>query len=126
MKSPHLRSWPIPRSRSDENEIADRRRDMMLEIAQIDVRPGMEKEFEAGVVRAAPLFQRAKGCLGMDLHRSIEKPTRYRLFVCWGTLENHTVDFQASLDFQEWRELVGRCFEHPPAVEHMIETVKGF
>ena len=40
---------------------------MILEIAQIDVKPGMEAEFEAGVSNAAPLFRRAKGCISMAL-----------------------------------------------------------
>jgi heme-degrading monooxygenase HmoA len=60
---------------------------MVLEIAQIDVTPGMEAEFEAGVAKAGPVFRRAKGCTGMTLQRSIEKPGRYRLFVQWETLE---------------------------------------
>ena len=54
---------------------------MILEIAQIDIKPGMESKFEAGVKAAAPIFQRAKGCQSMELQRSIEKPSRYRLFV---------------------------------------------
>ena len=33
---------------------------MILEIAQIDVKPGMEAEFEAAVNKAAPIFKRAK------------------------------------------------------------------
>jgi heme-degrading monooxygenase HmoA len=99
---------------------------MVLEIAQIDVKPGMEAEFEAGVAKAAPLFQRAKGCQGLTLQRSVEKPERYRLFVQWETLENHTVDFRGSADFAEWRRLVGHCFGSPPDVEHVSERVKGF
>jgi len=99
---------------------------MITEIAQIDVKHGLEAEFEAGVKKAAPLFQRAKGCHGMKLERSIEKPSRYRLFVQWGTVENHTVDFRGSADFQEWRKLVGHCFASPPEVEHVSEAVKGF
>lgn len=99
---------------------------MFLEIAQIDVKPGMESEFEAGVGRAAPLFQRAKGCKGMTLQRSVEMPSRYRLFVRWETVENHTVDFRGSADFQEWRRLVGHYFGSPPEVEHVREVVKGF
>jgi heme-degrading monooxygenase HmoA len=99
---------------------------MVLEIAQIDVKPGMEAEFESGARKAAPLFKRAKGCSGMTLQRSHEKPQRYRLFVQWGTLENHTVDFRESADFQEWRKLVGHCFASPPDVEHVTETFKGF
>ena len=99
---------------------------MILEIAQIDVKPGMEAEFESGVAKAAPLFKRAKGCTGMRLERSHEKPQRYRLFVHWDTLENHTVDFRGSPDFQDWRRLVGHCFAAPPEVEHVREVVKGF
>ena len=99
---------------------------MITEIAQIEVKPGMESEFEAGVQKAAPLFRRAKGCTGMALQRSIEQPARYRLVVQWATVENHTVDFRGSADFAEWRKLVGHCFAQPPQVEHVREVVKGF
>jgi quinol monooxygenase YgiN len=99
---------------------------MITEIAQIDVKPGTEAEFEKGVKAAVPLFRRAKGCHGMELRRSIEKPTRYRLFVGWDTIENHTEDFRGSADFQEWRKLVAHCFASPPDVEHVSEVVKGF
>ena len=37
---------------------------MITEIAQIEVKPGMEAEFETGVKKAAPIFKRAKGCRG--------------------------------------------------------------
>jgi heme-degrading monooxygenase HmoA len=99
---------------------------MVTEIAQIDVKPGLEAEFEAGVAKAAPLFQRAKGCRALELQRSVEKPSRYRLFVQWETLEDHTVAFRGSDDFQEWRRLVAHCFERPPEVEHTVEALKGF
>ena len=99
---------------------------MFLEIAQIDVKPGMEAEFEAGVQKAAPLFKRAKGCTGMTLQRSVENPGRYRLFVQWDTIENHTADFRGSADFAEWRKLVGHCFAQAPQVEHVREAMKGF
>jgi len=99
---------------------------MVLEIAQIDVIPGMEEEFEAGVKKAAPIFRRAKGCKGMELQRGVEQPSRYRLFVKWETLENHTVDFRGSADFQEWRTLVGHCFAQAPQVDHTREVVRGF
>ena len=32
---------------------------MVLEIAQIDVKPGLEAELEAGVAKAVPIFRRA-------------------------------------------------------------------
>jgi len=99
---------------------------MILEIAAIDVKPGWEEQFEAGVAKAAPLFQRAKGCKGMELQRCVEKPGSFRLFVRWATLENHTVDFRGSPDFQEWRKLVGHCFAAPPDVVHTRQVVHGF
>jgi len=99
---------------------------MILEIAQIDIKKGMEEQFEAKVAEAMPLFQRAKGCRSMELHRSSELPGRYRLFVEWETLENHTVDFRQSDDFKEWRRLVGGCFESPPYVEHTWQAWFGF
>lgn len=99
---------------------------MFLEIAQIDVRPGTEAQFEEGVAKAAPLFQRARGCHGMELQRSVEMPQRYRLIVRWETVENHTVDFRGSSDFQEWRVLVGGFFAAPPAVEHTYQAFRAF
>ena len=99
---------------------------MILEIAQVDVKAGMEAEFEAGVAKAAPYFKRAKGIKALELQRSIEKPARYRLLIKWETLENHTVDFRGSADFQEWRKLVGHCFASAPEVEHTTQTWRGF
>ena len=95
---------------------------MITEIAQIDIKPGTERDFEAAVGKARPLFLRAKGGNGFELHKSIEKPLRYRLMAKWETLENHTVDFRGSADFTAWRELVGQYFASPPEVEH-TETV---
>jgi heme-degrading monooxygenase HmoA len=99
---------------------------MILEIAQIDVKAGSEAEFEAGVQSALPLFKAAKGCQGLALTRSIENPRRYRLMIHWATLENHTVDFRGSPDFQKWRSLVADCFDGTPQVEHVAQVLKGF
>ncbi|AWN50463.1 antibiotic biosynthesis monooxygenase family protein [Methylobacterium sp. 17Sr1-1] len=99
---------------------------MVLEIAQIEVKAGHESAFEAGVGQAAELFRRARGCRGMELQRSVEIPTRYRLMVQWETLENHTVDFRESADFPAWRALVSEHFAAPPQVEHTVLAVQGF
>ncbi len=95
---------------------------MITEIAQIEIKPGCEADFEAAVGKARTTFGHAKGFNGFELHRSLEKPQRYRLMVKWETLENHTVDFRGSTLFSEWRGLVGPFFAAPPEVEH-TETV---
>ena len=98
---------------------------MVTEIAQIDVAPGTECEFEAGVAKARELFGRARGFKSLALHRSIEKPQRYRLVIEWETLENHTVDFYGKDDWKAWRALVAHCFAGPPQVEHTNTVLKG-
>jgi len=99
---------------------------MITEIVDIEVKPGEEAAFEAAVAQAIPVFRRSKGCRGMELGRSIEKPSKYRLFVKWETLEDHTVTFRGSENFQDWRRLVGPFFASPPTVEHVSVAVAGF
>jgi len=96
---------------------------MVTEIAQIEIKPGSEQDFEAAVAKARAVFGRSKGFHGFELHRSIEKPQRYRLLVKWETFENHTVDFRGSENFTEWRGLVGQFFAVPPEVEHTRKVV---
>lgn len=91
---------------------------MITEIAQITVKDGMQAEFEANAAKAREYFRRAKGFHGLELKRAIEKPNLYFLVIKWATLENHTVDFRNSEDFQSWRKLVGHCFASPPDVVH--------
>jgi len=97
---------------------------MITEIVQIDIKPGQEKDFEQAVEMAQTIFKRCKGWKSLEIHRSIEKPSRYRLFIKWETLENHTVDFREGPNFAEWRALVGPHFASPPEVEHMIAVGK--
>src|ERR1700750_858986 len=96
---------------------------MITEIAQIDVKPGTEEDFEGAVAKTRPLFQRARRGKGFERHKSIEKPSRYRLMAKWETLENHTVDFRGSEDCTAWRGLVGQYFAAPPEVENTEITV---
>ena len=99
---------------------------MVLESAELLIKEGMEAEFEAGVRQATPLFQRARGCHGMWLERGVEHPRAYRLLVRWATVEDHDVHFRGSEDFQEWRRLVGHCFDGAPSVSHLKTVLEGF
>lgn len=99
---------------------------MIFEMAQLTIKLGTESAFEHGVALAAPLFQRARGCHGMQLLRSIEQPLHYTLMVTWETVNDHLVHFRESEDFQEWRRLVGAYFANPPQVEHVQVAFRGF
>lgn len=91
---------------------------MITEIAYYEVKPGMEAEFEATARKNVHLLLRAKGCKGLTLHRSIERPQRYWVVVQWDRLEDHTIDFPNSEDFKVWREQVRPYFTSRPEVEH--------
>jgi len=91
---------------------------MVFEMAHVDVQNGKEAEFEAGVKNALPLFARARGCNGVELHRTVGQPNRYILMVKWETIDDHVVHFRESEDFQEWRRLVGSFFEKTPTIYH--------
>ncbi|QIB34510.1 antibiotic biosynthesis monooxygenase family protein [Ancylobacter pratisalsi] len=97
---------------------------MIIETAEISIKPGEEAAFEAGVAKAAPLFLRAKGCHGLSLQKVVETPLIYRLRVQWETLDDHMVSFRASDDFQSWRGLVGSYFAAPPVVTHESEVAR--
>jgi heme-degrading monooxygenase HmoA len=99
---------------------------MIFEIAEIEVKPGEEILFEAAAAKAVPLFERSRGCRGLELQRSVETPSKYRLVVKWETLEDHTVHFRGSTEFQEWRRLAGPHFASPPVVGHTHTVLTGF
>jgi heme-degrading monooxygenase HmoA len=99
---------------------------MVFEMAQLTIKPGMESAFEKGVSLAVPLFQRARGCHGLQLLRSVEQPSLYTLMVTWQTVDDHNVHFRGSEDFQEWRRLVGEYFANPPQVTHVQIALAGF
>ncbi len=98
---------------------------MILETAQLKIKPGMEAEFEHNFAKILPLYEQAKGWLGASLRRSIEEPNSYLLLVEWETMEDHTVGFRNSDAFQEFRQLVGHCFDGQSVVGHSTLVAKS-
>lgn len=99
---------------------------MILELADIRIQPGQQAAFDAAIVRGVTeVISRAKGFCGYKVNKGIESPERYVLMIFWETLENHTIDFRQSPDFQQWRAIVGPFFAAPPAVEHFTLLSKS-
>ena len=98
---------------------------MIVEIAQLTIRPGGETEFEAIFPVAARVLAASHGYLAHELRRSVESPNRYALRIEWATLEDHTVGFRGSPAFAEWRSLIGPFFDSAPVVEHFHAPVHG-
>jgi len=99
---------------------------MILELADIRIRPGTQADFDAAIQQGArDVISKAKGFMGYKVNKGIESPERYVLMIFWQTLENHTVDFRQSAAFAEWRALVGPYFAGPPVVEHFTLLSKS-
>ena len=91
---------------------------MVLEIAQIRVKPGQSEQFEAAFRQAERLLPGLEGYLSHELQRCVEQPELYVLLAHWRRVEDHTVGFRGSERFLEWRRLLGPFFDGLPAVLH--------
>ncbi|MCA9838960.1 MAG: antibiotic biosynthesis monooxygenase [Trueperaceae bacterium] len=96
---------------------------MILELALLDVKPGQTKAFEKAFSKAETIISGMKGYLNHDLQKCLENDHRYVLLVNWETLEDHTVGFRGSAEYQEWKTLLHAFYDPFPTVEH-FETVK--
>jgi heme-degrading monooxygenase HmoA len=99
---------------------------MILEVADIRIRPGEQAAFDEAIQRGlTTVISQAKGFRGWKVNKGIESPERYLLQIFWDTLENHTVDFRGGPLFTQWRAIVGPFFAQPPQVEHFTLVGKS-
>ena len=91
---------------------------MILELATIDIKQGVNAEFERHLEQAQNVLSKAEGYIEHEFQKCIENESRYILLIKWASLEAHTEGFRGSELFKEWRGLIGQFFEKPPHVEH--------
>ena len=91
---------------------------MILEVAVLNVIPSHESAFEPAFRHAVPILAGARGYVTHELRRSIEDTSSYILLVQWQTLEDHTVGFRTSPQYQEWKALLHHFYDPFPTVEH--------
>ena len=97
----------------------------VLEHAVLQVRPGLEAEFEAAMARALPLVAATPGYRGLRLSRGVESPDRYVLLVGWDSVEAHTEGFRGSDRYGAWRDLLHHFYDPFPVVEHCTPVDLG-
>jgi heme-degrading monooxygenase HmoA len=95
---------------------------MVLEIADIHVRPGAEESFERAYQTARALVIGTPGCRAVRMTRGVESPNRFVLLVEWDSVEAHERNFRATERFTQWRAAIGPYFTAPPYVEHFIDV----
>ncbi len=91
---------------------------MVLEVANLDIKPGLEPEFEKAFDVAQKIISTMLGYGWHELQRCLENSSRYILLVSWATLEDHTVGFRGSPQYQEWSALLHDFYDPLPQVLH--------
>lgn len=97
---------------------------MILEIAQLQVKPEQTAAFEAAFNKAQAIISSMPGYLGHELQKCIEQVNHYMLLVRWESVEHHQVGFRKSAEYQEWRQLLHHFYDPFPTVLH-YELVNG-
>jgi heme-degrading monooxygenase HmoA len=91
---------------------------MILEQAVLNVIPEKAQEFELAFQQAQKIISSMRGYMSHELHKCIETDSRYLLLVKWQTLEDHTIGFRKSANYQQWKALLHHFYEPFPEVEH--------
>ncbi|MCU1552920.1 MAG: antibiotic biosynthesis monooxygenase [Arthrobacter sp.] len=73
---------------------------MITQHALLPVTPGQEQDFEVAFGRARGIISSMPGFRSLRLSRSMESPSTYLLLVQWDRLEDHTVGFRESANYQ--------------------------
>ena len=91
---------------------------MILEVAILDVKKEKLGVFVSTFKEASKIISSMKGYISHELQKCMETHNRYILLVKWNNLEDHTVGFRESQEYQEWKELLHHFYEPFPVVEH--------
>ena len=95
---------------------------MILEAFICHIKPGEESAYETALHDAVPLISAMKGFQSITLQRCLETPGQYLILIYWDTLEDHTIGFRGSAEYQEWRKRLHHFYEPFPVVNHYVQV----
>ncbi len=91
---------------------------MILELAILNVRAGQAAEFEQAFAQAQKILAAMPGYVDHELHKCLEQANQYALLVRWDKLEDHSIGFRQSTQYQAWKALLHHFYDPFPRVEH--------
>jgi heme-degrading monooxygenase HmoA len=92
--------------------------EMILEVAVLNVRTGESGAFERAFAQAQSIISSMPGYVSHQLQRCLESQDKYLLLVQWQELQDHTIGFRQSPQYQDWKRLLHHFYEPFPTVEH--------
>ena len=94
---------------------------MILEIATITLKSGNADAFIRVMPRAFEALNGTPGYHKHELHRGIERPDVFTLFIWWDSVEAHEQNFRQTERFGRWRSVWGHLMEGAQ-VEHFTRV----
>lgn len=94
---------------------------MILEAAQLQVKPGSINDFESNFRKASKIISKMPGYLSHELHKCVETEDKYLLLVKWESITAHEVGFRKSPQYEEWKALLHHFYDPFPTVEHYVQ-----
>jgi len=98
---------------------------MILEAAQLQVRPGQSGAFESAFRQAQAIIASMPGYRSHELQRCLEREGHYLLLVRWDSVATHEEGFRKSAQYQEWKRLLHHFYDPFPTVLHYEDASKG-
>lgn len=91
---------------------------MILEHALLQVKLGLEADFEQAMREALPFISATPGFVSIEVRPCLEAQGKYLLLVAWESVEAHTEGFRGSERYLEWKRRLHHFYEPFPLVEH--------
>lgn len=95
---------------------------MITEIVVLNIKNQQSKEFEMNFSKAEKFISKMSGYIQHELLKSIEQEDKYLLVVRWKTLEDHTIGFRKSEEYNEWKKLLHHFYDPFPTIEYYTEV----
>jgi heme-degrading monooxygenase HmoA len=93
---------------------------VVLEVAVLNIKSGQTEAFETAFAEAQHIISSMNGYVSHQLKKCLENDHQYLLLVEWETLEDHTVGFRTSQEYQRWKALLHHFYDPFPTVEHYV------
>jgi heme-degrading monooxygenase HmoA len=93
---------------------------MILEVAILTIKKDQTETFEAAFSEAQKIISSMSGYSSHQLKKCLENDHQYILLVEWERLEDHTVGFRGSAEYQQWKALLHHFYDPFPTVEHYV------
>lgn len=89
---------------------------MIIEHALLNIKHEKSQEFEAAFDEARKIIASRNGYISHELLKAKDTPDQYLLLVKWETLEDHTIGFRGSNEYQDWKVLLHHFYEPFPEI----------